>query len=188
MGRGLAVMVDDAEILTVLDAIAAALPGFTGLGTRGWRRRTAGERCQVVVDFVMDEQGAGRPAALRQLAAVLEELLGDPTAPGWEVAQLVVLEELANRSSHPDSPIPADVISAALGPRSGEAWEGLLRIWEAAADHRDRAGREPSLTQDQYLRTKNRPLRRHLASINRRLPDGRYVALADVLKHEQDTV
>lgn len=176
-----------ADVTGAVDRLGGSLAGFALFGSRRWRRRSGGERCQLMVDFVLAQQAAGRPEPLRDLLAGLEELLADPSQPGWEAAQLVVLEELANRTSHADSPVPGETVAAALAPRSAEAWAGLLRIWQEAADHRDRHGREPSLIEEQYLATKNRTLKRDLASINRRLPDGRYVALADVLRYEEES-
>jgi hypothetical protein len=63
-----------------------------------------------------------------------------------------------------------------LGPTSRKLWDALNRLWFEVAEHPPSHG-----SPDVYRHVDHVEIRRHMQSMYRRLPDGRYVSVPTVL-------
>lgn len=99
-----------------------------------------------------------------------------------EFVAIGLFEGLQNVASHPDVDLDLDEIVAGLGPSSLVHWAAVIALWNDVAAQVDFAA-PTRMTAEQYAAVDDAELRAVLQGIYRRMPDGRYVGLADVLPY-----
>jgi hypothetical protein len=116
---------------------------------------------------------------LHSSLAIAETLLGPG---GQEVVDLVVagfLEDLQNIASFPDTALDSSTLVSLLPPRCAQAAEDLNRRWTATWGAI--SGAPAKLTLDNYRSIESGDVRRMFRRMIRVMPDGRLVAVSDVL-------
>ena len=96
-----------------------------------------------------------------------------------------LFEGLQNLASHSDVDVALDPFVALLGPASRGAWDSVVAHWNAVAEQVDFRAPE-RMTQQKYENMDHVELRAWLQDVYRRMPDGHFVGLADVIRFEAD--
>ncbi len=166
-------------------AVAWSLVELCPAGRAGRKRRaleTQVKRAPYEGMELLARQMVGDPASawVDEVLRVAEEVLATRDQPAAELVTFGLLEDLGNIASHGDGPTNADVPLPRLPPLCSAAWKRVDDLWSAAATQAGAA----SMTREKYDSVSSPELRAAIQRMFRRLDDGRYVGLADVIRHE----
>ena len=132
---------------------------------------------QVVRRAVADPSGDWIPKLFASAESTIA--LGRPALTDF--VALGLFEGFQNLASHVD--VDLDPFVALLGPASRGAWDSVIAHWDAVADEVDFAAPK-RMTLERYESMDHPELRAWLQDVYRRMPDGRFVGLADVILFE----
>ncbi len=177
------------------EEIALALVALSPLLSKRSQRRTSQqlaaqapyEAVQRVAELVVTESGAEWVA---RLFRSVEDVLAEKNKEAVEFMAFSLFEDVQNFSSHGDTAASPRDFMPMLGPLSAKVWAAVDQIWATVGENLDEvrtrvpSTNEEPLTPERYQSLQNPELRRIIRSIYRRLPDGTYVSVADVLVYE----
>ena len=134
---------------------------------------------QVVRRAVADPSADWIPALFASAESTIA--LGRPALT--EFVAVGLFEGCQNLASHSDVDVDLDPFVALLGPASRGVWDSVIAHWNAVAAEVDFAAPK-RMTAESYESMDHPELRAWLQDVYRRMPDGCFVGLADVIIFE----